>query len=163
MDFPYEELKFREVDGIPDLVLAIAQDAGSGEVLMAAYTNMEGIKKSLETGKVHYYSTSKKKMWLKGETSGHFQKIKEVYVDCDGDAILFKVEQAGGACHEGYRSCFYRKLKGKKLGIVGEKIKYSGLKAGVLLSKSADRGMSNPRPERPRYAADFVIKKRGKA
>ena len=123
MVFPFEILKFRQVDGIGGLVVAIAQDVENGEVLMAAYTNAEGIKKSLETGKVHYYSTSRKKLWLKGETSGHFQKIKEVSVDCDGDAVLFKVEQTGGACHEGYRTCFFRKLAGNKLEIVGKKTK----------------------------------------
>jgi len=123
MVFPFEILKFRQVDGIGGLVVAIAQDVENGEVLMAAYTNAEGIKKSLETGKVHYYSTSRKKLWLKGETSGHFQKIKEVSVDCDGDAVLFKVEQTGGACHEGYRTCFFRKLAGNKLEIVGKKAK----------------------------------------
>jgi len=123
MVFPFEILKFRQVDGIGGLVVAIAQDVENGEVLMAAYTNAEGIKKSLETGKVHYYSTSRKKLWLKGETSGHFQKIKEVSVDCDGDAVLFKVEQTGGACHEGYRTCFFRKLAGNNLEIVGKKAK----------------------------------------
>ena len=123
MDFPYEALKFRNIDGIAGLVVAIAQDAESGDVLMVAYTNLEGIRKSMETGIVHYYSTSKKKLWLKGETSGHFQKIRDVMLDCDGDAILFRVEQTGGACHDGYRSCFYRKLKGGRLEIAGKKIK----------------------------------------
>ncbi|MEA3255113.1 MAG: phosphoribosyl-AMP cyclohydrolase [Candidatus Altiarchaeota archaeon] len=122
MEFPWGALRFRNVDGIPGLILAIAQDAETGEVLMIAFTNQEGIKKSLETGNVHYYSTSRKKQWLKGETSGHFQRIKDIYVDCDGDAILFKVEQLGAACHKGYRSCFYRKLNGNKLDITSKKI-----------------------------------------
>ncbi|MBN2251288.1 MAG: phosphoribosyl-AMP cyclohydrolase, partial [Candidatus Altiarchaeota archaeon] len=119
MDFPYDSLKWRTIDGIPGLVVAIAQDAASGEVLMTAFTNREGIRKSIETEKVHYYSTSRKKLWLKGETSGHFQIIKGVYVDCDGDAVLFKVEQIGGACHEGYRSCFYREFADGKLRETG--------------------------------------------
>lgn len=122
MEFPWSALRFRNVDGIPGLILAIAQDAETGEVLMIAFTNQEGIKKSLETGNVHYYSTSRKKQWLKGETSGHLQRIKEVYIDCDGDAILFKVEQLGAACHKGYRSCFYRKFQDNKLDVVGKKI-----------------------------------------
>ncbi|HDI72801.1 MAG: phosphoribosyl-AMP cyclohydrolase [Candidatus Altiarchaeales archaeon] len=122
MEFPWDILKFRNIDGIPDLVLAIAQDADTGEVLMIAFTNREGIKRSLETGNVHYFSTSRKKLWLKGETSGHFQRIREIYVDCDGDAILFKVEQVGAACHKGYRSCFYRKFQDNKINIVGKKI-----------------------------------------
>jgi len=110
-----EKLRFREVDGIPGLILAIAQDFKTGEVLMVAFTNKEAIEKTLETGKVHYFSTSRKKIWLKGETSGNTQKVKEIYLDCDGDAILFKVEQKGGACHKGYYSCFFRRLEKKKI------------------------------------------------
>jgi len=96
-----------------DLVPAIVQDARSGEVLMLAYMNREALAKTLETGKAHYWSRSRKKLWLKGESSGHFQKVLEARIDCDQDAILLKVEQEGGACHMGYRSCFYRDLEGK--------------------------------------------------
>jgi phosphoribosyl-AMP cyclohydrolase len=102
-----------------DLVPAIVQDARSGEVLMLAYMNQEALAKTLETGKAHYWSRSRKKLWLKGETSGHFQRVVEARIDCDQDAILLKVEQEGGACHMGYRSCFYRDLDGK---VVGEKV-----------------------------------------
>ena len=126
MEFPYEILKSRTVDGIPGLFVAIAQDEKNGEVLMVAFTNKEGIEKSIATGKVHYYSTSRKSLWLKGETSGNFQNIKELLVDCDGDAVLFKIDQTGGACHEGYRSCFFRKLEGNEIKVVSEKIKNSG-------------------------------------
>lgn len=122
MDFPYEKIKYRTIDGIEGLVLVIAQDANTNEVLMTAFTNREGIEKSLETGKVHYYSTSRKKLWLKGETSGHFQKIKEMYIDCDADAILYKIDQTGAACHEGYRSCFFRRYRNKELETCGKKI-----------------------------------------
>jgi phosphoribosyl-AMP cyclohydrolase len=122
MEFPMDKIKYRTIDGIEGLVLAIAQDADTDEVLMAAFTNKEGIEKSLETGIVHYYSTSRKKLWLKGETSGHYQKIKEIYVDCDMDAILFKIEQTGAACHEGYRSCFFRRYKDKKMETCGKKV-----------------------------------------
>ncbi len=121
MEFKLDGLKYRNVDGTGGLVLAIAQDHKTGEVLMAAYTNREAIEKSFETGRVHYYSTSRKKLWLKGETSGHFQKIVEAYVDCDQDAVLYKVEQTGAACHEGYRTCFYRKIKDGKLVTTGKK------------------------------------------
>ena len=122
MEFSTEKLKYRNVDGVQGLVVAIAQDASTREVLMTAFTNKEGIQKSIETGKVHYYSTSRKCLWLKGETSGHFQKIREIFIDCDGDAILFKVNQTGAACHENYRSCFFRKIEDGKLKVVAEKI-----------------------------------------
>lgn len=111
MDFPFDELRYRTVDGIPDLVLVIAQDSKTDEVLMAAFANKEAIEKTLETGNAHYYSTSRKKLWQKGETSGNVQEVKEIRIDCDGDALLYKVKQTGVACHEGHKSCFFRKLK----------------------------------------------------
>ncbi len=93
------------------LVPAIAQDYKTGEVLMLAYMNKESFLKTIETGKVHYWSRSRKKLWLKGEESGHFQIVKELYIDCDEDTVLIKVEQIGEtACHTGHRSCFYRRL-----------------------------------------------------
>jgi phosphoribosyl-AMP cyclohydrolase len=119
---PLGELKTRTVDGIPGLYTVIAQDASSGEVLMVAYANMEALEKTVESGKAHYYSTSRKKIWLKGESSGHTQKVKEILVDCDGDAILYRIKQEGGACHTGYRSCFYRRLEKGKLKVVGKKV-----------------------------------------
>ncbi len=88
------------------LITAIAQDYKTGKVLMCAYMNRETLKKTLETKKMVYWSRSRHKEWIKGETSGHFQVVKEVRFDCDGDAILFKIEQTGGACHEGWESCF---------------------------------------------------------
>jgi phosphoribosyl-AMP cyclohydrolase len=101
------------------LIPAIAQDWKTGEVLMLAYMNDEALAKTRETGKAHYYSRSRKKLWLKGESSGHFQLVKEIRIDCDQDAILLQIEQVGGACHTGYRSCFYRTIDGL---IVGEKV-----------------------------------------
>ena len=101
------------------LIPAIAQDAKTGEVLMLAYMNDEALAKTRETGKAHYWSRSRKKLWLKGESSGHFQRVLEIRIDCDEDAVLLLIEQEGGACHTGYRSCFYRTLDGK---IVGEKV-----------------------------------------
>jgi len=94
------------------LIPAIAQDWKTGEVLMLAYMNDEALAKTRETGKAHYYSRSRKKLWQKGESSGHFQLVKEIRIDCDQDAILLLIEQEGGACHTGYRSCFYRTIDG---------------------------------------------------
>jgi phosphoribosyl-AMP cyclohydrolase len=91
------------------LVTAIAQDAATKEVLMIAYMNRETLEETLSTGKMVYYSRSRKKRWLKGETSGHFQTVRDVRIDCDGDALLFSIDQKGAACHEGYFSCFFRK------------------------------------------------------
>ena len=95
------------------LLPAIVQDARSGEVLMVAYMNRESWKHTLATGKATYWSTSRGELWVKGETAGHLQHVREIRVDCDADAILLKVEQVGGvACHEGYESCFYRRVGG---------------------------------------------------
>jgi phosphoribosyl-AMP cyclohydrolase len=92
------------------LVAAIAQDHQTGEVLMLAWMNAEALGLTLETGDVTYWSRSRSELWRKGATSGHTQKLIEAYVDCDGDALLFKVEQTGAACHTGNRTCFFRKL-----------------------------------------------------
>ncbi len=105
------ELKFDENGLIP----AIAQDAVTGEVLMCAYMNKESIHKTLESGKATYFSRSRQELWEKGATSGHVQYIKEILVDCDGDALVLKIEQTGSACHTENRSCFYRKVVDGKL------------------------------------------------
>ncbi len=102
-----------------ELLPAIAQDAASGEVLMLAYVTEEALEKSRETGEAHYYSRSRDELWHKGGSSGHVQRLEEIRVDCDGDAILYLVEQEGGACHTGYESCFYRTLDGD---VVGEEV-----------------------------------------
>ncbi len=104
------------------LVTAIAQDYGTGEVLMLAYMNKDTLAESLEKGVMIYFSRSRQKRWFKGETSGHVQKIREVYIDCDGDALLFKIDQAGAACHENYYSCFFRKKVGDQWSVVKTKI-----------------------------------------
>jgi phosphoribosyl-AMP cyclohydrolase len=101
------------------LIPAVAQDWRTGEVLMLAYMNEEALAKTKETGKAHYWSRSRQKLWLKGESSGHFQLVHEIRIDCDEDAILLLVEQEGGACHTGYKSCFYRNILGQ---VVGEKV-----------------------------------------
>ena len=89
------------------LICAIAQDYESGEVLMQAYMNQEAFDKTLETGYAHYYSRSRQKLWKKGESSGHLQKVKTISIDCDGDCVLMRVEQIGVACHTGNYSCFF--------------------------------------------------------
>jgi phosphoribosyl-AMP cyclohydrolase len=105
------------------LIPAIVQDWKTGEVLMVAYMNAESWAKTQETGKACFWSRSRKKLWLKGETSGHVQMVKESFLDCDNDAILLKVEQLGGAaCHTGYRSCFYRRIVDGRLEAVGEPV-----------------------------------------
>ena len=93
------------------LVPAIAQDARSGDVLMLAWMNSQSLRETLETGEVTYWSRSRGKLWRKGETSGHTQRLIEAYVDCDGDTLLLKVEQMGPACHTGAPACFFRKLQ----------------------------------------------------
>ncbi len=103
-------INFRhEING-EKLITAIAQDWETNEILMVANMNEEALRKTIETGKAHYWSTSRQKQWLKGESSGHFQEVKEILVDCDMDAVVLKVKQNGAACHEGYYSCFFRKL-----------------------------------------------------
>ena len=104
------ELNFRLNMGGEDLVIGIAQDYETNEVLMVAFMNKEAVEQTLKTKKAHYYSTSRQKQWLKGESSGNVQTVKEMYIDCDADAVIMKVEQIGAACHEGYRSCFFRQL-----------------------------------------------------
>lgn len=106
-----------------DLLPAIAQDAATGQVLMLAYMNRQAWQQTLATGEAVYYSRSRKKLWKKGEQSGHVQRVREIYVDCDADTILLKVEQRGGAaCHEGYESCFYRRRDKDEFKVVGRRV-----------------------------------------
>jgi len=102
--------------GDDGLVPAVAQDADSGEVLMLAYATREAVERTVETGEAHYFSRSRGELWHKGATSGHVQRVEEVLVDCDGDALLYRVDQEGGACHTGFRSCFHRTLDGETVG-----------------------------------------------
>jgi len=105
------------------LLPAIVQDYETGDVLMLAYMNRESWLKTLETGRATFWSRSRNALWIKGETSGHVQLVREVMIDCDEDTILLKVEQSGGAaCHTGYRSCFYRRLVDGKADVMGQKI-----------------------------------------
>jgi phosphoribosyl-AMP cyclohydrolase len=105
------------------LVPAIAQDADTGAVLMLAWMNREAYEETLRTGRAVYFSRSRNKLWRKGEESGHVQEVREVLVDCDADTVLLKVHQVGGAaCHEGYASCFFRKVEGGQLRVVSERV-----------------------------------------
>ncbi len=105
-----EELKY---DG-NGLVPAIIQEEGTGRVLMMAWMNKESLAKTIETRQTWFWSRSRKKFWLKGETSGHVQNVKNIAFDCDGDCLLITVEQIGAACHEGYKSCFFRSITGEE-------------------------------------------------
>lgn len=103
-----ELIDFKKGDG---LVPVVVQDYTTRDVLMLAYANKEAAQKTIETGYGHYWSRSRKKLWKKGETSGHFQKVNDVRVDCDQDTLLYLVDQTGVACHTGEKTCFYRQLK----------------------------------------------------
>ena len=117
---PETMLDFEKQEG---LVPAIAQDVETGEVLMLAYMNPESWRLTLLTGEAHYYSRSRETLWRKGGASGNVQVVKEIYVDCDDDTVLLKVEQKGGAaCHTGMKSCFHKKVDGGRVEVVGEKI-----------------------------------------
>ena len=107
------------------LIPAIVQDSTTSEVLMMAWMNKEALEKTLQTGKTHFFSRSRNKLWLKGESSGHLQHVRSIAVDCDADVLLIKVAQVGAACHDGYYSCFYREYKpvdGAKWKVIGRKV-----------------------------------------
>ena len=110
-------------DKLGGLLPAIVQDATSGAVLMLAYMNQEAWDLTCKTREAHYFSRSRQKLWHKGDTSGHVQRIKEIFLDCDADTVLLKVEQVGGAaCHEGYASCFYRRFQEDGWQVVGTRV-----------------------------------------
>src|SRR5258708_3454148 len=119
----YEQLKFDAQGLIP----AIIQEQGTGRVLMMAWMNRTSLEKTIETGKTHFWSRSRQQFWMKRESSGHIQTVKAIALDCDADTLLVQVEQRGGACHEGYHSCFFRSLEedGGSLAITEPQIKTS--------------------------------------
>jgi phosphoribosyl-AMP cyclohydrolase len=105
------------------LLPAIAQDVRSGQVLMVAYMNRESWRRTVETGLATYWSTSRNALWVKGETSGQLQRVHEILIDCDADAVLLKVDQAGGAaCHEGYASCFFRRVEAGEWRVIASRV-----------------------------------------
>ena len=110
-----DSLKFNDAGLIP----AIIQEEGTGRVLMMAWMNADSIRDTIETGKTHFWSRSRQKYWMKGESSGNTQQVKDVAYDCDGDTLLIQVEQVGAACHEGFKSCFFRSVK-EDAGVVTE-------------------------------------------
>ena len=111
---------FSRPDG---LITAVAQDASTGEVLMVAHMDRAAFDETVSTGRAVYFSRSRGRLWRKGEESGHVQRVHSVYVDCDGDVVLLKVDQVGGgACHEGYRSCFFRQVTPDGLKIVAQRV-----------------------------------------
>ena len=113
-------IDFQKLGG---LVPAIAQDAATGQVLMMAYMNQEALDETVRTGRAVYFSRSRNRLWRKGEESGHVQEVKEIFLDCDADTLLLKVHQIGdAACHEGYKSCFFRRLDKGMLTVVGERV-----------------------------------------
>jgi phosphoribosyl-AMP cyclohydrolase len=97
------------------LVPCVVQDVKTGQVLMLAYMNQESLQKTIDTGFATYWSRSRQELWIKGETSGHYQHVKQILIDCDEDTLLIKVEQEGAACHTGKYSCFYRTLEGEEI------------------------------------------------
>ena len=111
-------LKFNDNGLIP----AIIQEEGTGRVLMMAWMNADSIRDTIETGKTHFWSRSRQKYWMKGESSGNTQQVKDVAYDCDGDTLLIQVEQIGAACHEGYRSCFFRSVKDGEGEVMEERL-----------------------------------------
>jgi phosphoribosyl-AMP cyclohydrolase len=110
-------------DGPNSLVTAVAQDAATGQVLMVAHMNRAAWEETLRSGQAVYYSRSRGRLWRKGEESGNIQHVRAAYVDCDGDAVLLKVKQVGGAaCHEGYQSCFFREWSPDGFQIIAERV-----------------------------------------
>jgi phosphoribosyl-AMP cyclohydrolase len=103
------------------LIPAIIQDDQTGEVLMMAYMNRSSLAKTIETGKTHFWSRSRQKYWMKGESSGHTQEVVGICIDCDLDTVLIKARQTGAACHEGYHNCFFRQLSGDAWKVIAER------------------------------------------
>jgi len=120
INFLLGKLNFSKIE--QNLIPVVAQDYETNEILMLAFANKEAISKSLSTGYLHYYSRSRKRLWKKGEESGHVQEIQNVYIDCDFDSMLFKVQQHGAACHMGYFSCFYNEFVDADFKIISKKL-----------------------------------------
>ena len=120
----YDQLKFNQ-DG---LIPAIIQEQNTGRVLMMAWMNRASLEKTIETGQTHFWSRSRQKFWRKGETSGHAQTVRHIAFDCDGDTLLIQVEQIGAACHEGYKSCFFRSVedRGRSFRVTEPKLETPG-------------------------------------
>ncbi|NLV37076.1 MAG: phosphoribosyl-AMP cyclohydrolase [Clostridiaceae bacterium] len=131
------------------LIPAVTQDIRTDEVLMLAYMNEESLKKTIETGKAHYFSRSRQKLWLKGETSGHIQKVRSISIDCDSDTLLLKVEQTGAACHTGHRSCFFTRLEADELRTGANTVAQEDMTQGDASLVSQDTEDSDTRETLP--------------
>lgn len=157
-------IQFEKMGG---LIPAIAQDAENGEVLMLGYMNEAALKQTVETGKATYYSRRSKKLWTKGESSGNYQQVKEIYVDCDQDTLLLKVQQTGSACEFGYKNCFYRTANGKKLAFNQKQIQDTneiyGEKYSVLFWNPANHEKSKPIIALTKDGREAVYKSQGYA
>jgi len=143
----YEKLKF-DANG---LIPAIIQEQNTGRVLMMAWMNQASLEKTLQTGKTHFWSRSRQQFWMKGQSSGHTQAVKDIAFDCDGDTLLIQVEQIGAACHEGYRSCFFRSVQ-LKLALSPHTPGNAGILAGSSGKSQGEGGEGHPLP-----SADFKI------
>ena len=137
-----EKLKYNQEGLIPTIV----QDASNGQVLMLAYMNRESLKKTFQTGQTCFFSRSRKKLWVKGETSGHTQKVNQILIDCDNDTLLIQVEQKGVACHTGYYSCFYRDIEDQEVPYKKEKPGNESNILDELMQVFEDR-KRNPAPD----------------
>ncbi|MBW1679596.1 MAG: phosphoribosyl-AMP cyclohydrolase [Deltaproteobacteria bacterium] len=116
--YPIDQIKYDEKGLVP----VVIQDYLNNEVLMVGYMNKESLKRTLESGRTHFWSRSRQQYWQKGEHSGHIQLVKDILIDCDKDALVIKVDQKVAACHTGYRSCFYRKLQGQEFKVFQKKV-----------------------------------------
>lgn len=166
-DVPTDLATFNQDDltfGADGLIPVIAQDALSGEVLMFAYANREAVAKTLQTGEAHYYSRSRQELWRKGATSGHTQAVAEIRYDCDGDALLYRIEQTGAACHTGEYSCFYRALTdgvgpsmGEVIGLLERVVsdRLRDLPQNSYVSQLHERGLG--------YVAQKVVEEAGES
>jgi len=144
------------VFGKDGLLPAVVQDAESGEILMLAYMNEEALRRTLETGKSHFWSRSREALWRKGETSGNEQTVEEIRLDCDGDALLLVVEQKGVACHTGRRSCFYRKLKGGTVAAADARATFPLRGRSAILQRVHDVIMERKRhPKEGSYTSEL--------
>lgn len=155
-----KELRFDEKGLLP----VIVQEQGTNEVLMLAYMNEQAVQKTVETGLAHYYSRSRQSQWLKGETSGHFQHVQEMYYDCDKDTLLISVKQEGGACHTGRKTCFYTKVEKEQVQVENEKVfdekqVYSGKVLSELYARIQQRKLQPKEGSYTNYLFDKGIDK----
>jgi phosphoribosyl-AMP cyclohydrolase / phosphoribosyl-ATP pyrophosphohydrolase len=152
-----DEIRFDERGLVP----VVAQDAGSGEVLMLAWANRQALQLTRETGQAHYWSRSRGEIWKKGETSGHHQEVLDVRLDCDGDAVLYRVQQTGPACHTGERSCFFRSVRGSALMPARDARPIMGRVQEVLARRWAERPADSYTTYLYDQGPDKILKKIG--